>query len=316
MTDAADADDPGGTAGGPTTPRRIVVLAKPGDDEATRRFVDALDRRCLDVTVVLEQPQGEDEVAAVVDRAVADGASAVGLVGGDGTLNLVAQRLVGTGVAVAIGAAGTVNMVATVLGVAEADASAAAVADGEVVEIDVGECEAGVFALNASSGTDAGVIGDADDHSEARFGRLRFARAAIRRLWNDRPGRVEVRVDDRRFFAGRAMSVVVLNFAQRASSAFEMLDAAVPDDGLLDVAVVRAPSLRRNALVLWQRVRRREVADQDLVSTQGLRIDVAWASPVPTQRDGDVDEPRRTITYRVRPAALAIHAPGRARKNS
>ncbi len=68
----ADVGDRAGTDGETTTSRRIVVLAKPGDDEATRRFVDALEQRCVDVRVVPEEPHGEDEVVAVVDRAVGE----------------------------------------------------------------------------------------------------------------------------------------------------------------------------------------------------------------------------------------------------
>ncbi|MEP4651441.1 MAG: hypothetical protein ABJ314_14755, partial [Ilumatobacter sp.] len=82
---------------------------------------------------------------------------------------------------------------------------------------------------------------------------------------------------------------------------------AVPDDGLLDVAVVRVDTVRRMAATVWRLVRRRNVPDRDVVRAQGVSIRVDWWTEVASQRDGDADDPVRSLAATCRPGVLRIH---------
>ena len=86
--------------------------------------------------------------------------------------------------------------------------------------IDVGETEQGIFVMNASTGFDAAVIDDADDHSDARFGQLTFLRAGLRRLRRESAEHVRVEADGEVVFDGRSMSVIVMNVGQRVSDSY------------------------------------------------------------------------------------------------
>ncbi|MGA9276367.1 diacylglycerol/lipid kinase family protein [Ilumatobacter sp.] len=286
--------------------RRVVVIARPDDPDADA-FVEKFDG--TDVDVELHRTESPDELGEVVGRAVESGVDAIAAVGGDGALNLVAEALAAreSSIPVVSVRGGTVNLMAQVLGLDTIDLAVEAVLSGRTRVIDLGETEQGVFVMNASMGYDAAVIADAADHSDARFGRLRFMVEGMRRLVRDSPRHVTVGVDGADLYAGQAMSVIVFNVGNRVSDGFAVAPEASLDDGLLDVAVVRVASLRRMIVTVGRLALGREVPRDDVVRAQGERIEVAWARRVESQRDGDADGDVTRLTARVLPAALHIH---------
>lgn len=290
-----------------STTTRLTVIGQP-DKTAMGEFIALFDDD-PSVTVDGVRTETPDEVADAVAAALTRGVDCIASVGGDGSNNLVVSALLDSGsdVTFAPVPAGTVNLVAHVLGVDDAEMSADAVRTGRVRTIDVGETEQGIFVLNASTGFDAAVIGDADDHSDARFGRLSFLRAGLRRLRRESGEHVRVEVDDEVVFDGRAMSVIVMNFGQRGSESLSVAPDAEPDDGVLDVAIVRVETIRRMVATAARLVLRRDVPDRDAVRAQGARISIEWAAAVPSQRDGDAVDPARSLTAKCRPQVLTIH---------
>jgi len=291
---------------GETGVRRLAVIARP-DDPDTAEFVERFDD--TDVEVALHETGSPDELAEVVGDAVGRGVDAIAAVGGDGALNLVAQALASheSTIPVASVRGGTVNLMAQVLGLQTIDQAADSILAGRTREMDLGETDQGVFVMNASTGYDAAVIGDAADHSDARFGRLRFLAEGVRRLRRDSPERVTVRVDGEVLYSGRAMSVIVFNVGQRVSDGFEVAPDAAFDDGLLDVAIVRVSSLIPMVTTVARLAVGRSVPRDDLLRAQGERIEVEWGSAVAMQRDGDVDGEVDSMVARVRPRALRVH---------
>ena len=287
--------------------RHLVVIAQP-DMVEVDEFVNLFaDEPTVSVDVITTQ--SPDDVDAATAEAAAQGADSVASVGGDGAINIVASALVraGSDMVLAPVPAGTVNLATQVLGLADAQATADAVIAGRSRSIDVGETEQGIFVLNASTGFDAAVIDDADDHSDARFGQLSFLRAGLRRLRRESGVHVRVESDGDVTFDGRAMSVIVMNVGQRVSDSLYVAPDAQPNDGVLDVVIVRADTVRRMAATVWRLVRRREVPDRDAVRAQGCKVRVDWANEVASQRDGDADDPIRTLTATCRPGVLRIH---------
>lgn len=288
--------------------RRIVVIARP-DLDAVDDFVSRFDDRAdIDVEVVVTR-SASDVDAAVADAVGGEPVDAVVSVGGDGSLNLVAAGLVraGSDVAVLSVPAGTVNLVNQVLGLESIDAAVESLVEGRVRSIDVGDTEQGSFVMNATMGYDAATIADADDHSDATFGRLRFLTAGLKRLRKESPVAVNVTVDGRHVFDAPAMSVIVMNIGRRVSDSFEVAPDASFDDGLLDVMIVKSDTVPRFLAVVWRLLRRDRVGGRDVVRAQGEQIRVDWAEPVASQRDGDADEPIRTFTAWCRPGVLRIH---------
>lgn len=285
---------------------RTVVIARP-DDEVAAQFVD--DVRSTDVDVELVEIDDVDGVIEAAAEAARSGAEIVASVGGDGSINLVAAGLLSVEESSTVLAPvpnGTVNLVNHVLGLDTPDDTKQALLEGTSRSIDVGETEAGVFVLNASSGYDAAVIADGADHSDSMLGRVRFLVEGARRLWRDKPVRVTVTCDGEQLLDGPAMSVLVMNFGQRGGESFDVAPDASFDDGVLDVAVVRTGSPWRTVVDLVRLARGRPVEPSDMLRTQASEVEVAWARPVPAQRDGDAGDEADSLTYSVRPGALQI----------
>lgn len=287
--------------------RRLVVIGQPAMDEIDEFVALFDDEPSIDVDVVTTE--SPDEVDAAVADAVERGADCIASVGGDGSNNLVVSAMIraGSDASFVPVPAGTVNLVAHVLGIDTAQDAADAVRAQRTRTIDVGETEQGIFVMNTSMGFDAAVIDDADDHSDARFGRLSFLRAGLRRLRRESGEQVRVEADGELVFEGRAMSVVVMNVGQRGSDSFHVAPAAEPDDGILHVMVVRVETIRRMVTSAVRLLLRREVPDRDAVRGRGAAIEVVWAHSVPSQRDGDADEAIESLTAACRPDALRIH---------
>src|SRR5690606_36804775 len=112
--------------------------------------------------------------------AAAAGEPVVFVLGGDGTLRLVAGAVAGTTTAVAPLPGGTTNVVARALGLpTDPVAAATALRDGEVREIDVGRCGDELFLMQASGGLDAQALAAVDPRWKRRLGRVAVAGAGL-----------------------------------------------------------------------------------------------------------------------------------------
>lgn len=300
----------------PVAAPRIAVIARV-DDPVVAEFVGAFDRDAVALSV--HETSTVDAARAAIRAAVEGGVDAIAAVGGDGALSVALSTVAEerSHVPVVPVRAGTVNLMAQVLDLPTPADAARSVLDRRVTAIDLGETQHGWFCLNTSTGFDAATIADADDHSDARFGRLRFAVAGLRRLRSHSPRHVAVNVDGDDVYVGRAMSVVVLNAGQRVTDGFDVAPDASLTDGLLDVAVVRVATLRRLVRTIALLAAGRPVPDGDIVRDQGRRIEIDWRRPVPCQRDGD---PVGSVTSQVlvaRPRAVRIHhGPGSTVRSS
>lgn len=166
-----------------------------GREEAEAEVAGHLAGAGLDATIVPDHPDG---LGARLDGAVAHGAEAVVVGGGDGTIAAAAARLMGTGIALGILPLGTMNMLAKDLGIPlSLRAAAEALARGTVRAIDVADVNGQVYLCNAVIGSPSWL----GRHRERHRGRtsmrtrLAFALAGLRAAWRHRPLRLGVALD-------------------------------------------------------------------------------------------------------------------------
>ena len=134
-------------------PRRPVLFVNPrsGDGAATRnRVVEQARERGVEAVIL----GPGDDLRARVQEAVADGADALGMAGGDGSLADVAAVAAAHGLPFVCIPAGTRNHFALDLGVDRQDVAGAldAFTDGVERPIDVGEVNGRIFLNNVSLG--------------------------------------------------------------------------------------------------------------------------------------------------------------------
>ena len=135
------------------------------------------------------------ELPELVAEAVASGCRAVLVGGGDGTLSSVIASFVGGSAVLGILPVGTGNLVAKALGIDDLPAAVAAIAGGQVAEIDV--CRAGerYFLNSLSLGLAAAFRRDAPRALKHRMGMLAYAIAAGRTFLHAQPFFARLTID-------------------------------------------------------------------------------------------------------------------------
>jgi diacylglycerol kinase (ATP) len=282
----------------------IVVVVNPERRDELEEFLEALGDRSA-VRVI--EPQGFDEFVAALSDAAAS-ANVVAAIGGDGTQRLAAHALKNSSACLAVVPAGTVNLLARVLGIDSIQVAASAIRSGHRRTLDSGFVDDETFVLNASTGYDAAVMQRVDD-SAKRWGRLGYFVTGLRTLSTQRPAHVEVSVDGDVFYEGRAMTVMVTNVGERGSAEFTVAPGSAPDDGQLDVLVQRSDTAPAMLRMIWALRLGRQPRSEDLLVAHGRSIDVRWAGPVPAQCDGDATGQLTEAHHRVDPGSLTVCVP-------
>lgn len=250
-----------------------------------------------------------------VRRLVADGVDLLLVWGGDGTVQRCIDELVRSGAAkdvtLAIIPAGTANLLATGLGIAADVRTAVDVAlHGERRALDVAKANGEHFAVMAGTGFDALMIRDADRGLKDRLGRVAYVWTGMRNLGNS-AAHATVTVDGAVWFSGRAGCVLLGNMGRLIGGVAAFPDAR-PDDGRLEVGVVRAETRAQWLRVLTRAVIGHGPASPLVSTTQAVaKVDVRLDRTLPWEIDGG-DRPRtERLKVRLRPGALTVCVPGR-----
>ncbi|MBB6403883.1 YegS/Rv2252/BmrU family lipid kinase [Arthrobacter sp. AZCC_0090] len=245
------------------SPRRSVVLAV-NPAAAFGRHVLAGDEaaRCLraaGLDVVVLRRNSMDALGEAVDEALQAGTEALVVVGGDGMVHLGVNSLAGTGLPLGIVPVGTGNDVARMLGLPLQDVAAScarviSALDGGGRVLDAGRITAGGrttwFAGAVSAGFDAAVNERANSWRWPR-GAFRYTLAMLRELGSFRAINYTVTADGASSREG-AMLISVAN-GQSIGGGMRIVPDAAPDDGLLDLFIVK-PLSRLAFLAVFPKV--------------------------------------------------------------
>jgi diacylglycerol kinase family enzyme len=284
-----------------------------GKDEAAAEVARHLEAAGLDAILVPDHPDG---LLARLDDAIAHGAEAVVVGGGDGSIAAAAGRLKGTGAALGILPLGTMNMLAKDLGIPLDLAQAAeALARGTIRAIDVAEVNGHVYLCNSVIGSPSWLGRHRERHrGKASFRtRLAFAIAGLRAAWRHRPMRLLVDLHDGRRpvrLWTRALSVANNRYAEGFGL---VMTRPRLDEGRLTLYVAR-----RYGLWWWVRL----LTGMVLGSWRGARLVHERAAERVTIRtprgalrvmsDGEAALMASPLDYRIHPGALRVIVPAAA----
>jgi YegS/Rv2252/BmrU family lipid kinase len=288
----------------------VVVNPRAGGRRSTafdRRAVETLVSRaaaCAGVTasvLVTERPRHACDCAR---RALDEGADLVIAWGGDGTVNEVASKLVGSTVPLGVVPAGSGNGLARELRTPRQPAGALQVAFARRTRaIDVGELGDRVFVNVAGLGFDAQVAWSFDERG-ARRGLRNYVRLTLAEIRRYAPRPYDLRWESGSF-AGPALIVAFANSRQYGNGACIAPHARL-DDGQLDLVIVKASSPLGD---LW---RARRLFTRTLARDSGVvvaGVGEAVLDGEAGQRahvDGEPFAAPARVVVRVRPAALRV----------
>ena len=249
----------------------------------------------------------DDTGERLATMAVASGVDLVISSGGDGTVTACAGGVAGSGVPLGVLPSGTGNLLARNLGLPlKLDAALAVALTGAERRLDVGVANGRPFVVMAGIGFDAALLASVSEKLKTRAGWHAYAFSALRHLW-DRLTRVEVRVDGGPPMRRLASDVVVGNVGTLQRNV-RLLPDAVPDDGVLDVAVITAWGVGAwIGLVADVLLLRRKTSRLHRLTCRELVVDSR--RPRPWEVDGDVIGATRQLRVSVRPGDLLVRVP-------
>jgi diacylglycerol kinase (ATP) len=252
------------------------------------------------------RPTREDLVSAQVDRVVA--------AGGDGTIRMVADRLAGSGIPMAIVPVGTGNLLARNLEIPLSEDEAITVAFGDhtrdidLIKVTVDGEPSEHFAVIGGLGVDAMIMEETNPQLKDVIGAGAYFIAAGKALGRT-PIEMRIALDDRRAYRRNAMICAIGNVGTLAGN-LTLIPEAQPDDGRLDVYVASPHRLSHWVRVFIRLITRRPRRDDHVDVWQASRVEVRLKHRDPYQLDGDVVGECLSLRAEVAPAAVRIHVPG------
>jgi YegS/Rv2252/BmrU family lipid kinase len=281
--------------------------------KSVHAVVDVMQSRGWAVEVV--STGGPGDARRLAAQGVADGMELVAVFGGDGTTMQAAGALVGTDVQLGLIPGGTGNLLAGNLRVPSSPAKAAeTLLSGQVRHLDLGrmEREDGIhyFAVACGAGYDARVMGETSSALKHKWGMAAYVATTFRLLGELRSTTHLITIDGKEYEAQAAI-VLVANCAEVIPPFVKFGRNISPEDGELDVIVLRADSFRESVSAIWQLLRERGRKQSEggrVCYARGRDIRVETTPAQPVQLDG---EPGGWTPFRatVVPGAVRVMVP-------
>jgi len=276
----------------------------------------------------------EDLGDGVTREAIAAGAAAILVAGGDGTVRAVSEAVADSDVPLTIVPSGTGNLLARnlQLPLADPDAMIAATFDGDVHAIDVGfadmvrpdgEREERAFVVMGGMGLDAAMIANTNGDLKKKVGWVAYVDGAARSLVKAKPFPLMYQVAGHRMHRANVQSVLFANCGSLPAG-LELIPEASVADGQLDIAIFQ-PKTAFGWLAVWRRVAwdnsvlrrfragrrilRLRTRDNSIRYARGTGIQIAAGAATPVQLDGDEFGEATAIDVRIHAGALRLAVP-------
>jgi diacylglycerol kinase (ATP) len=292
---------------------RVLVVLNPKSGGYTAGDVhQALERHfpCEEGFCSVLELTKDLDLARAIGEAKGRGVELVIAAGGDGTVSALANVLTGTRIPLGIIPLGTANVLARELGIPVDLEKACTLLAGPhaTADIDAMQVDDQFYLTQVGIGIDALMIRDTKKEHKRRFGRAAYLWTAFTRLVGFQPRRFLLTVDGKTG-RRRASQIVLANVGTLGQPPFQWGPDIHPDDGRIDVCIVRARTLAHYLLVAWHVARgqhRRNRHVRYLTAEKTVAIQTKRALPV--QADGEIIG-RTPIEVKVVPGAVRVAVP-------
>ncbi len=272
--------------------RAFVILNPVAGGFVGEAVREALGRHFAAVEMTYEVYEtGElDRASDLARRAREGGFGLVVAAGGDGTVSGAANGLVGTATPLGIIPLGTANVLARELGIPVDLEGACRLLAGPHATRSVDAMRVGgqCYFTQVGVGIDALMIRDTRREQKRRWGRVAYLWTAAKQLAGFSPRRFALEADDRRM-RPHASEVLVANGGILGQPPFRWGPDIRPDDGRVDVCIVRARTVWDYLVLGWHVAlgqHRRDPRVRYLPARR--RVAIATKHPMPVQADGEI----------------------------
>jgi diacylglycerol kinase (ATP) len=296
---------------------RALLITNPAAARTQPRAVDDVMRtfRAAGWSAEVLATGGPGDARRLAEYGVAEQVDVVAVFGGDGTTMQAAAALVGTEVSLGVIPGGTGNLLAGNLRIPAAPERAArALVAGKPRPFDLGRMQRAdglhYFAVACGAGYDARVMAGTASEHKRRWGMAAYVATTLRLIAEIRSAAHVITIDGVEYDANAAM-VLVANCGEVIPPLVRLRGGIRPDDGLLDVVVMRANSFGQSVRAVWELLREPASAggeDTFVGYASGREIRVESDPVQPVQLDGEAGG-MTPFTASVVPGAIRILVP-------
>jgi diacylglycerol kinase (ATP) len=268
----------------------VVINAGSRRGAAHELAVDTMRKAGVPVSAVHRVLSGSD-LAVTLDRVIADGHDLVVVGGGDGTVTFAAGRLAGTNVMLGVLPLGTANDFARTLEIPPGLADAcAAVAEGKVVDIDLGRANGEPFLNVASVGLSVAITKALSPRLKRYIGPLAYSVATLRAYARHKSfrSRLEFPDGDHEPLELEDLLQVAVGNGRHYGGGNTVSPTAGIDDHLLDIYAIPAGPLREHVNIARLLKDGSFVEHERVYHLTSRRVRLVTEPPLPVNLDGEI----------------------------
>lgn len=296
----------------PTTQSSGLIILNPVAGEGNPDHIKEVIQSCFSQNSYdLYETTGEESLQQVVKTAVQEeDYSWVAAVGGDGTVSQTASGLAGTKIPLLIIPAGTGNALAQELGIPqEPEAACQLLEKSQIRILDSIQVDDRHYFLQLGIGLESVTMQNTPSEQKNRWGVLAYLWTAAKEIVGWQPHHFTLTVDSQPHSL-KASELVIANTGHIGVFGLEWGDGNSPDDGRIDIVVVRARSLLDYARVGWALFSGNQ---QDSSHIQFLTayetVQLESKRPLPIHGDGEILAEKTMIKAKVNPGILSVMVP-------
>jgi diacylglycerol kinase (ATP) len=231
------------------------------------------------------------ELAGTLDQVIADGHDLVVVGGGDGTVACAAGRVAGTNIMLGVLPLGTANDFARTLEIPnDLAAACAAIADGKVVDIDLGRADGQPFLNVASVGLSVGVTEALSPRLKRHIGPLTYGVATLQAYARHKPfrARLEFPEGDHEPLELEHLLQVAVGNGRHYGGGNTVSPTAGIDDHTLDIYAILAGPLREHVSIARLLKDGSFIKHDRVYHLTSRQVRLITEPPLPVNLDGEI----------------------------
>ena len=268
----------------------VVINAGSRRGAAQELAVDTMRKAGVPISAVHPVLSGS-ELAGTLDQVLADGHDLMVVGGGDGTVSYAAGRVAGTNVVLGVLPLGTANDFARTLEIPSNLAEACAtIAEGKVVDIDLGRANGEPFLNVASAGLSVSVTEALSPRLKRYIGPLAYSIATVLAYARHKPFRARLvfpEGDHQPLELGDLLQVAVGN-GRHYGGGNTVSPTAGIDDHLLDIYAILAGPLREHVSIARLLKDGSFIKHDRVYHLTTRQVRVITEPPLPVNLDGEI----------------------------
>jgi len=252
----------------------------------------------------------DEDYLSLVENEIKQGLDVVVAAGGDGTIASVAAALANSPIPLGIIPIGTWNAIGRHFRISLTPLRAIATITGKhkICRMDLMKIGNRVHAMNLGVGISSSMVASTRRGDKRRFGNLAYFSHLVRQVFGLEMNKYVLEADGK-IYRGKASEIFVANYGVVGLNLIESLLNIHPDDGKVDVLILKTRTILDVPSMVWNVLIRRKKKIPKFQQIPAVsKVAIKTNPPVPVQADGEIlgDTP---ISVSVLPRSVKVIVP-------